>query len=382
MKHTEAQALARLTGQAARGVTALAQDTQNAVMDEAYGRATALLGPAVTPLHTIHRALTQHAYFWVHAGLEAAARIAGLVTAAVANGSGSIADRPRAHGALAVLNGITGDHLHRHRSALALPMTLRHVGRDVAADAPSLRAAYGSDHARLAVFVHGLLETEDAWRYRSLERWGTIGTSYGTRLRDELGYLPLWVRYNTGLSLAANSAALSRLLGEVVDAWPGTVDEVVLVGHSMGGLVILGALERGAETRSLPVRAAVTLGSPREGAPLARQADAVEVMARTVAPARWLSGVLGLRSAGIRDLHDGIRPGLAMPSSVGQYAVLSTITPRPTSLVGARIGDGLVPVPARHTVETAVLGGLHHLDLLNHPRVYDQLTDWLAEPVA
>ncbi len=58
--------------------------------------------------------------------------------------------------------------------------------------------------------------------------------------------------------------------------------------------------------------------------------------------------------------------------------MLSTITPRATSVVGARIGDGLVPVPARHTVDTAVLGGLHHLDLLNHPRVYERLTTWLA----
>jgi hypothetical protein len=71
-----------------------------------------------------------------------------------------------------------------------------------------------------------------------------------------------------------------------------------------------------------------------------------------------------------------------VPSTVGQYAVLSTLTPRPTSPFGARVGDGLVPVPARHTVETVVLGGLHHLDLLNHPRVYRRLAGWLAAPGA
>lgn len=377
LKRAEAEALARLTGQAARGITRLAQDTQNAVTDRAYAQLASRIGPSARPLHLIHRGLTQHAYFWVHAGLEAASLTARMVSATRANDVGSIRDRPRAHGTLAVVNGIRGDHLHRDGSALALPMTVRHAGRDVPAEAGSLRTAYGRGHTRLAVFVHGLVETEDAWRYRSSERWGNPGTSYGSRLHADLGYLPVWVRYNTGRAVAANGAALSTLLTRLVAAWPARVEELVLVGHSMGGLVILSALAQAGATTSLPVRAAITLGSPREGSPLERGAGAVEGLARSAASATWLGGLLGLRSEGIRDLRGG-PASHAVPSTVGQYAVLSTITPRPTSTVGARIGDGLVPVPARHTVETAVLGGLHHLDLLNHPRVYERLTAWLA----
>ncbi len=380
LKRTEAEALAGLAGQTARGVTRLAQDTQNAVTDRVYEHLTARIGRSLRPIHRVHRGLTQHAYFWVHVGLQAAALTARAVSAARANDVGSISERPRPHGALAILNGVTGDRLHREGSALAVPMTLRHAGRDVAPEPLRLRAAYGRGHTRLAIFVHGLVETEDAWRYRARERWGEPGASYGSRLLTDLGYLPIWVRYNTGRRLNANGAALARLLAQLVRAWPGSVDELVLVGHSMGGLVLLSALNEAHAASSLPVRAAITLGSPRGGAPLARQAAALERVARSVAPAHWLGGLLGLRSEGIRDLHGPGTVPLRAPAGVDEYAVLSTITPRTASQVGARIGDGLVPVPARHPVETAVLGGLHHLDLLNHPRVYERLTTWLAAP--
>ncbi|MGB8384627.1 MAG: hypothetical protein WCG47_25865 [Dermatophilaceae bacterium] len=379
MKRAEAESLAHLTGQAARGVTRIAQDTQNAVTDRVYERLTPRIGPVAGPIHTIHRALTQHAYFWVHAGVEAAALAARVITAARASGIGSISDRPRGRATLAFVNGIRGDHLHREGSPLALQMTLRHAGRDVAAEAGSLRTAYGRGHTRLAVFVHGLVETEDSWQYRSSARWGSDGVSYGSRLHADLGYLPIWLRYNTGRTLAANGAALAALLTRLVRAWPATVEELVLVGHSMGGLVILTALAQSDEAASLPVRAAITLGAPRHGSPLERHAHAIAQRTQSVPPARWAHGILRLRSEGIKDLHSGAGPtSLTLPPTVGQYAVLSTITPQATSLVGARIGDGLVPVPARHTVDTAVLGGLHHLDLLNHPRVYERLTTWLA----
>lgn len=365
-------------------MTRLAQDTQNAVTDRAYDRLASRIGDAgsaVKPIHLVHRGMTQHAYFWVHVGLQAAAVAARAVSGARANDEGSISDRPRAYGTLGVLNGFTGDRLHRDGSALAVPMTLRHAGRDVAPEPTSLRTAYGRGHRRLAVFVHGLVETEDAWRYRARERWGAPGVSYGSRLHTDLGYLPIWVRYNTGRRVTTNGAALATLLAGLVRSWPEPVEELVLVGHSMGGLVILNALAEADAATSLPVRAAITLGSPRDGAPLERQADAMEQVARSVAPAHWLGGIVGLRSEGIRDLH-GNTPTPRAPSGVDEYAVLSTITPRTTSAVGAQIGDGLVPVPARHTVETAVLGGLHHLDLLNHPRVYERLTTWLAAPRA
>ena len=50
--------------------------------------------------------------------------------------------------------------------------------------------------------------------------------------------------------------------------WPGGLREVVIVGHSMGGLVALRALAHGDAAWTSAVRAVITVGSPREGAPL------------------------------------------------------------------------------------------------------------------
>lgn len=378
LKRTEADALAHLAGASARGIARWAEDTQHAVTDSAYRPFEARIGPIAKPIHSIQRGLIRQAYFWVHAGLVTATLAArAIVSARATEAAVSIHDRPGAAPSVALLNGFSGDRLHGAGSALAVPMTLRHGGYDVAPRPLSLRSAYGSANGRLAVFVHGLVETEHSWRYRAQERWGDPQTSYGSRLHSEHGLTPLWVRYNTGLPIAANADALARLLTAVVDGWPVPVEQIVLVGHSMGGLVSLGALDSRPPWLDV-VRSVVTLGSPRDGAPLARHAALTERLIESMPQVRWLSGILAQRSVGIRDLEQASPGRLELPSTIGQYAVLSTLTREPTNVIGARIGDGLVPVPERHTVPTDVLGGLGHLDLLNHPRVYERLTTWLA----
>jgi pimeloyl-ACP methyl ester carboxylesterase len=353
------------------------EDTQQAVTDSIYSLLASRIGPKATPIQRIHRGLTRHAYFWVHAGLATVTLAARAIISAKATDAVSIHDRPRLSRNVAVLNGFRGDRLHREGSALSVPMTLRQAGTDVPVHPKSLRTAYGSEHTRLAVFVHGLVETEHSWRYRARERWGDPAVSYGSRLAEDLGYLPVWVRYNSGLRISSNGAAFAGLLTALVDSWPQPVDEIVLVGHSMGGQVMRHALDGEPAWRDT-VRGVVTLGCPREGAPLARQAAATERLVRSSATARWLGHLIALRSEGIHDLHDGGPSGGALPATIGQYAVLSTLTPKPTSPLGVRLGDGLVPVPDRHTVRTDVVGGLNHLDLLNHPRVYEKLRTWVA----
>ncbi len=113
-----------------------------------------------------------------------------------------------------------------------MPMTLRRRGRDGAADADSLARAFPDATARLAVFIHGLGETDDAWRIGAARH-----RPYGERLRTELGYTPLYVRFNTGLHISDNGRSLARLLGQVTAGWPTEVAEIALIGHSMGGLV-------------------------------------------------------------------------------------------------------------------------------------------------
>jgi pimeloyl-ACP methyl ester carboxylesterase len=164
--------------------------------------------------------------------------------------------------------------------------------------------------------------------------------------------------------------------------------DLILVGHSMGGLVIRSACASGealghAWPRAL--RALVFLGTPHHGAPLERGGHAVDMLfgasPYTVAFAR-----LGqIRSAGIIDLRHGSVfdpdwrarvPALAIAGSLGRAAPARGGKPR---------GDGLVPVASALGIDTAdqwIAYGTGHLDLLGSRLVYERMKDWLGAAAA
>ena len=180
-------------------------------------------------------------------------------------------------------------------------MTLRHRGAGVALDAGSLAHAFPDATGRLAVFVHGLGETEDAWRLRAARH-----RPYGDRLRAELGYTPLFVRYNSGLHISHNGRALDSLLGQLTENWPVEVGEIALFGHSMGGLVSRGAchyaLEGGWREK---VRHVFTLGTPHKGAPLELAANAACHGLSRLPETRPFATPIKVRAAGVKDLGFG-----------------------------------------------------------------------------
>src|SRR5581483_5847116 len=135
-----------------------------------------------------------------------------------------------------------GDTLARRENGLALTMALRSGGRDVVLTRAGIRQAYPHATSRVAVFIHGLCETDDAWMLG-----GTRHVPYGFRLQAELGYTPVYLRYNTGLHISENGRQLARLLDRILAAWPVEVHELSLIGHSMGGLVARSACHYGAE---------------------------------------------------------------------------------------------------------------------------------------
>src|SRR5262249_15904871 len=143
--------------------------------------------------------------------------------------------------AVAALNGIAGDRLAHDRNPLAVKMALRCGNQMVAASPLALAAAYPQATPRIALFVHGLAGNETTWRFYSRDHYGKDHTTYGTRLQSDLGYTPLYMRYNSGLHVSENGRRLARLIEAIVRAWPVPIEEIILVGHSMGGLVLRSA---------------------------------------------------------------------------------------------------------------------------------------------
>ena len=211
----------------------------------------------------------------------------------------AISATPRGAVALAVLNGLIGDALEQAGSDLQEPMAVRLRGRIV--EPAELADAFPGARPRLVVFLHGLMETEHAWRLGG-------GPAYGARLERELGCSALDVRYNTGRHISSNGRSLAELLERIVAEWPVEVEQIALVGHSMGGLVARSACFQAADLGHDwvgRVRHVVSLGSPHMGAPLAQGVHYAAHALHAVPETRPFARFLRRRSAGIRDLRQG-----------------------------------------------------------------------------
>jgi hypothetical protein len=143
--------------------------------------------------------------------------------------------RAHQHFFLPVLNGALGDQLAARADARAIQLSFRRGGHDVAV--ADLRL--GEPRQKTVVFVHGLMGDELIWQTGFQDP--PASRRYGPRLAEEAHLRALYVRFNSGLHLSENGRALSHLLTELVTTYPDAVGELVLVGHSMGGLIIRSA---------------------------------------------------------------------------------------------------------------------------------------------
>lgn len=375
-------------------VLACVEGTHRAVARRSFDVA----GPAAAPARLLHDAITAAVYPAVGATMRIAAAGTAQAAALLPAGVRRLSRRPAGGRVVAILNGIAGDRLAAAHSGAAIPMAVRSGDADVAPERPALAAAFPRAGGRLAVFVHGLCGTEHSWDERGRDE----SVCYGARLEADLGYTPVYLRYNTGLHVSQNGRALSALLERAVAAWPAPVTEIALVGHSMGGLVVRSACHYGAASgaRWTPaVRHVVCLGAPHQGAPL-EQATAVLGRALAALPeTRPFAELIGRRSAGIQDLRSGSLvdedwmggdasgPVPGDPAGVpflegARYSFVAvTLTSDPEHPLGRALGDLLVRVPSASGASVTHLGGMHHLDLLHRREVYELLRDRLAQGV-
>jgi len=308
--------------------------------------------------------------------------------------------------AIGVLNGTVGDYLARTGNGLATEMAIIHDGALLALDAASLTRAFPAATPKIALLLHGLMNTEHVWAFpASAEAAG--GGDYGANLARDHGYTPLYLRYNTGRPIPDNGEALDRLLTALVAAWPVPVQELLPLGYSMGGLVVRSAshVAKLAEHAWLShVHRAFYIGTPHLGAPLERVGRVVSRGLRAVPDpyTQLIADIADLRSDGLKDLGDADlrhedrarrlhRVSLRDPHhpvpllpEVRHYLVAGTLVAVPWA--AALFGDIVVPVgsgtassAALPPERVAVLPGMSHVALAHHPAVYQQIHAWLTE---
>ena len=307
--------------------------------------------------------------------------------------------------ALAILNGVLGDHLAATGNPLAIPMSLRHGGRSLPLEHDAIRAAVPAPATRVLLQVHGLCLHDGHWR-----RDGRDGCA---ETAAALGYTPLHLHYNTGLPIAANGRLLAERLEALVAAWPVPLESLAIVGHSMGGLVARSAAHHAlASGQGWParLRKLVFLGTPHHGAPLERAGNRFDRLLGITPYTLPFTRLGRLRSAGITDLRYGslleadwaeadrygrVPPGqrvpVPLPAGVESYTVASLLGEGEDTPAGRLLGDGLVPLSSalgeHHEPRYALAfsadarwvgRGLGHLELMTAPQVLAELRRWLA----
>jgi pimeloyl-ACP methyl ester carboxylesterase len=400
---TPAYAPAVKTG--AHALTTRVQEMHTAISDRTFRTLQAVPGVAAPArlVQGAHDAIVQGVYAAVRGGTGAALRVAGVAERLLQD-----ARRPpgaREQSVRSAVNGAAGDALADAGDPLALTMSLR--AGDVVFDDTTPPEAWSALKPKVVVFLHGLACDEQSWRWFS-ETWQGSGHEseelpcYGALLERELSISPLYLRYNTGLAIADNARGLACALACLAERAP-QIGEVVLVGHSMGGLVARLACEQeqppGAAAWRTRVRLVVCLGSPHRGAPLEKLGHFVATALGVSEVTQPLQTLANARSQGIQDLRHGLPvpvAGAALPAlrlvagnlDSGPSAKRRGVKGAAGRVVRGVLGDGLVtPRSALDSrlagdVQRAELHGIGHMALLNHPKVYELLRGWLVDAPA
>jgi pimeloyl-ACP methyl ester carboxylesterase len=305
--------------------------------------------------------------------------------------------------ALAVLNGIVGDRLATTRNPLALTMQLRVGGRALTLDRTALAEAIPKPTGRLLVLVHGLCMSDLQWTREAFDHGAALALQ---------GFTPVYLFYNSGLHVSQNGRMFADILERLVAQWPVPVEDLTILGHSMGGLLARSACHYGAQAGHAwmkTLRTLVFLGTPHHGAPLERIGSWADMAIGKVPYTAAFTRLGKVRSAGVTDLRYGFlvdedwqdrdrfeRAGdtrriVPLPEGVACYAVAATLATEPSGLRDKTIGDGLVQVASAlgdHADTRLSLGipgerratvrGVGHLDLLSSPEVAAILARWLG----
>ena len=403
LRPSDLRAIAQLTTQATRGVTTMTEGVHHAVL-------RSMGAPANPQAQT--GGITGFVYRTVHGvtelvgkGLHSAfTKLEPLLEALVDEPP----ETPEREAVLAALNGVMGDQLAQNHNPLATPMTMRYQGHALNLHAmPPMPGATG----KVLLLIHGLCMNDLQWRAQPGDDPAKV-SDHATALAVQLGYTPVFLRYNTGLHTSQNGRELASMLEQLLAKWPVPVQELSVVVHSMGGLLIRSAVyiaQQGNLQWPQQLKNIVFLGTPHHGSPLERAGNWVDVILGTNPFSKPLAKLGQLRSAGITDLryghvldadwqgHDRFhrkpdsRQPLPLPLGVACYTVAATTAAKRSPLADRLVGDVLVPLPSalgqhvdpRHqlafdSAAQAIVYRTNHMGLLHSPEVTRQILHWLT----
>jgi pimeloyl-ACP methyl ester carboxylesterase len=304
---------------------------------------------------------------------------------------------------LSVLNGVLGDHLAARENPLAIPMQFRRNGTPLTMDTQAVNKLVRQYDGKIVLMVHGSCMND--------LQWNRCGHDHGAAIARDLGYLPIYLYYNTGRHISQNGREFASLIEGFIGQL-SQLKELVIIAHSMGGLVSRSAFHYGKAANHSwlnHLKKIVFLGTPHLGAPLERAGNWIDVLLDISPYSAPFSRLGKIRSVGITDLRYGYildedwkghdrfkssenrRSHVPLPEDVQSYTIAATTCKESSKLGDQLVGDNLVPLnsalghhknaeltllfPKTHQ---KIVRNMNHLDLLNQSEVYETIKYWLT----
>jgi pimeloyl-ACP methyl ester carboxylesterase len=317
---------------------------------------------------------------------------------------GKIKDSDKKEIILSVLNGVIGDYLEEKENPLKITMQFRYQSKTLAIDPKSIKVAYPKVNGKILLMIHGSCMNDLQWTRKD--------HNHGKIIATELNKTPIYLKYNSGLHISSNGKNLNNLLEELVKNWPVPIEELVIIAHSMGGLVSRSALYYGEQNQkkwTQHVKKIVFLGTPHHGSYVERTGNYLDLILESIHYAKPFARLGKIRSAGVTDLRYGNlidedwkddhrfeikndkRRNIQLSKQIEFYTIAAVIGNETTSLSTQILGDTLVDVKSalgQHKNPDKNLNfkkeniwisyDSNHLDLISNPKILNKIKVWLV----
>jgi pimeloyl-ACP methyl ester carboxylesterase len=390
-----------------QGITRLITDATIGITDLVEAMHRRVVHPPLLPSTPIQHLISDIAGFTynnVRWGTQFIGNGADKVLGQLASVIGEIKATDEREAMRSALNGVVGDYLEKTENPLKITMQFRYQGKAILLDGKSLKKTYPTINGKILLMVHGSSMNDIQWTRNE--------HNHGTVLSEELDKTPIYLHYNSGRHISTNGKSFNDLLEKLVLHWPVPIEELVIVAHSMGGLVSRSAIYYGQQqpkSWTKHLKKIVFLGTPHHGATLEQAGNYLDVILEAIPYAKPFARLGKIRSAGVTDLRYGNlidedwqdndrfklqsdqRQSIPLPRDVECYSIAGIAGKVADSASSRLLGDKLVGVKSALGQHENTAKDLNlkkentwiayentHLDLLSNPNISIKIREWLV----
>ena len=304
---------------------------------------------------------------------------------------------------LSVLNGVIGDYLEEKENPLKIEMQFRYQSKSFLLDPKTIKATHPNVNGKILLMLHGSCMNDIQWTRKK--------HNHGEIIAKELNKTPIYLNYNSGRHISTNGKNLNNLLEELVRNWPVPVEELLVIAHSMGGLVMRSAIHYGEQEQNnwtKHLKKVVFLGTPHHGSHVERKGNYLDIILEAIPYVKPFARLGKIRSAGVTDLRYGNlvdedwlnndrferktdqRRHIPLPKEIKFYSIAAVIGKKTNTISTKILGDTLVDVKSalgQHKnpnkslffkkENSWIVYENNHLDLLSNPKIMEKIKDWL-----